>query len=99
MARHAVHTGPEGRGLVIDVQTDLLDGLTTRIVVPLLPEADAPLPASHLNPVFDLPGGRHVMMTQFLAAVPTALLGPVRADLSSEADRITRALDMAFQGF
>ena len=43
-------------GLAVDVQSDLLYGLDTRMVVPLLPIGDAPLPAGRLNPVVDNDG-------------------------------------------
>lgn len=99
MARHDVYPAPDGRCYLLDVQTDLLSGLTTRIVVPLLPEEDAPLPARHLNPLVELDGTRHVMATQFLATVPSAILQDPVATVADRADEITRALDMIFHGF
>ncbi|MBS1183360.1 MAG: plasmid maintenance protein CcdB, partial [Proteobacteria bacterium] len=39
MARFDVFPNPGGSGYLLDVQADLLDGLNTRIVVPLLPTA------------------------------------------------------------
>ncbi|MDC7785622.1 CcdB family protein [Rhodoplanes sp. TEM] len=81
------------------VQSDLLGGLNTTIVVPLIPADEAPLPAGRLNPVFDLSGRRHVMMTQFLAAVPIAILKRRIETLAGRADEITGALDMLFHGF
>ena len=73
MARFDVYARPGGAaGYVLDVQADILNGLNTRIVVPLLPLSEAPMPAKRLNPVFELEAERHVMVTQFLAAVPRA---------------------------
>ena len=40
----------------------------TRVVVPLLPLEDAPKPAATLNPLFDIDGVEHVMVTQYMAA-------------------------------
>src|SRR3546814_1203666 len=51
------------------IQCDYLSRLSTRIVVPLQPEEDAPPPARDLNPVFRIAGTRYVMMTQYMAAV------------------------------
>lgn len=99
MPRHDVHPAPEGRGYLLDVQTDLLGGLNTRVVVPLMPKDAAPEPARLLNPVFELESERHVMATQFLSAVPMGVLRPPVANLSARSDEITRALDMLFQGF
>ncbi|WP_439603790.1 CcdB family protein [Shinella sp.] len=52
MARCDVHANPGGTGYVPDVQADVLHELNTRIVVPLLPSAQAPLPAKRPNPIF-----------------------------------------------
>jgi toxin CcdB len=99
MARYDVYPSPGGAGFVVDVQTDLLDGLATRVVAPLLPVETAPKPAKLLNPVIDIGGEAHVLVTQFLAAVPTRSLGKPVGDVSARSDEINRALDMVFHGF
>jgi toxin CcdB len=99
MPKYDVYPSPDGSGYLLDVQTDLLGGLNTRVVVPLLPESAAPKPARMLNPLVDLGGERHVMATQFLSAVPAAILGKPTANLSGCTDDITRAIDMLFRGF
>ncbi len=100
MARFDLYPNPSvGWGYVLDVQSDLLDGLNTRMVVPLLAPAHAPLPAQRLNPVFDIDGHPHVMVTQFMAAVPSVALGTVCGNLGKQADQITAAIDMLMQGF
>ena len=50
MARFDLYHNPDG-GYLLDVQTDLLNHLNTRMVVPLLPMQTAPKPAATLNPV------------------------------------------------
>jgi toxin CcdB len=52
MARCDIYARKDGPGFLIDCQADLLSGLNTRFVAPLLPEAHAPMPAARLNPVF-----------------------------------------------
>lgn len=99
MAKYDVHPSPGGAGFVVDVQTDLLDGLNTRVVVPLLPVDAAPKPAAVLNPTVKIDGAAHIMMTQFLSAVPLSALGKPVGTLCDRADEITRGLDMLFQGF
>ena len=99
MAKYDVYPAPGGKGYVIDVQADLLDGLNTRVVVPVLPLAQAPQPADRLNPVFSINGESHVMATQYLAAVPMSVLGKPVANLADRFDEITNALDMVFVGF
>ena len=58
MARFEVFANPGGAGYVLDVQADVLSELNTRIVVPLLPLTQAPVPADRLNPVFNIGEGR-----------------------------------------
>ena len=101
MARLDVHPmpGESGRGYVLDVQAALLDHLATRVVVPLLPLAGAPTPIKELNPVFDIDGEPHVMLTQAIASIPVRQLGRAVASLDSQHDQITRALDILLLGF
>jgi toxin CcdB len=98
MARFAVYEMRSG-GRVLDLQSDFLIGLESRLVAPLVPLAQSLPPAKHLNPVFSLPDGQYVLLTQTMAAVRVSELGRVIADLSAQRDAITRALDMVFQGF
>lgn len=99
MARFDVFRNPTGPGYLLDVQTDLLQELNTRVVVPLLPKANAPQPAQRLNPLLKVEDQAVVMTTQYLAAVPTAELGPAITGLEQNRDEIVAALDMLFIGF
>lgn len=87
-----------GESLAVDIQHDLLDRLKTRIVVPLIPEGEAPRPAARLNPIFVIKGLRHVLTPQFMAAVPSAELGDRIGSLASERDRVKAAVDLVFDG-
>lgn len=99
MPRFDVYVSPSEVGYVLDLQADILEGLNTRIVVPLLPLAEAPVPAGRLNPVFNIEGAPHVMVTQFMAAVPHAYLSSPVTNLSARDTEIGNALDMVFVGF
>lgn len=99
MARYDLHAAPVGAGWWLDVQADLLDRLNTRVVVPLIPEGQAPTPARRLNPVFEIEGQRAVMVTQWLSAVPVRDMGRRVGTLADKADEIGAALDMVFVGF
>lgn len=99
MARFDVYESPDGAGYVVDVQADLLDMLQTRVVVPLLPLADAPKPANRLNPVFVIEGHEHAMVTQYIATVPHSILRNVVTDLRDDADRVIGAIDFVLSGF
>lgn len=99
MARFRVHRVGSAADLAIDLQSNLLDGLHSRVMAPLVPVADVPRLVHRLNPRFDINGESFVMMTEFLSTVPAKEIGPAIADLSHRADDITAATDFLFQGF
>ncbi|UCI08586.1 CcdB family protein [Mesorhizobium sp. B1-1-8] len=100
MARYDVFvaSGVEG-GYLLDVQSDLLDHFTTRVVVPLLPLTAAPPSMRKLHPIFEINGRKLVMATHLIATVSTVELGESRLNLMRHQDEIVAALDMLFQGF
>lgn len=98
MARFDVYKLTRGGGLVVDCQADLLAGLKTRVVVPLIAESKAPKPARTLNPVFAIGGERFVLMTQFLAGVEVRELGAKVGSLESEGETVLGALDFLLTG-
>ncbi len=101
MARLDVYPMPgRGRsGYVVDVQASILDRLGTRVVVPLVPLSGAPTPIKELNPVFDIAGEPHVMLTQAIAAVQARELNDRHLSLDAHHDAITRALDILLIGY
>lgn len=99
MARFDIFRNDGGAGYLLDVQSDLLSGLNTRVVVPLLPRSSAPSPAQRLNPVFEVGGEVLLMATQFISAVPERELRVRAGSLVQQHDEISSALDMLFLGF
>lgn len=99
MAKYDVYPNPSGEGYLLNIQSDLLTDLNTRIVVPLIESNSAPKPAKRLNPVFRIGQVEVVMVTQFMAAVPIGILKAPIGSLEAEHDRITQAVDMVMQGF
>ena len=101
MARFDVYPRPgtAGGGYVLDVQSNLLNDLSTRVVVPLLSQEIAPKPAQKLNPTFEIEGQPYVMLTQFVAAVPARELELQVVSVPARGDDIMRALDMLLVGF
>ncbi|MDP2830310.1 MAG: CcdB family protein [Sulfuricellaceae bacterium] len=86
---------------LLDVQSDLLHGLDTRVVVPLrrrdrFPVSQIP---QRLTPVFEIEGVACLLETPKLAAVPVRLLKQSVQSLVSEQAAITGALDFLFLGF
>lgn len=83
---------------LLDVQVDLLDVLSTRVVVPLHTLKSIPKPMRHLNPIFEFDGENYVLSTAELAAVPKSLLGEALGNMQSDRDDIIAALDFVFTG-
>ena len=84
---------------LLDVQSDLLDSLSTRIVVPLCkPDVISGKPAERLNPVFEVDGRKMIMLTPELAGVTRKALGERVANLAAERLSIIAALDLAITG-
>jgi toxin CcdB len=86
-------------GFLIDVQSDLLDQMNTRVVVPLLPIAEAPPQLTRLNPIFALNGVDYALVPQHMAAITLRELGSPDSNMSARHDHIRTALDMLFIGF
>lgn len=99
MARFDVFANPGGAGYLLVVQSGILDHLNTRVVVPLMPESRAPLPARTLNPIFKVGADNVVMVTQFMAAVPGTMLKNPVTTLENYRDDIVAAIDLLMQGF
>src|ERR1700758_1725321 len=105
MARFEVYANP-GRSkantpYLVDVQSDFLDGLTIRVVVPLIRADSFPtgkLPAD-FTPSFEIAGARCLMHPAFIASVPVSELGPAVGSLRGYRDRITAALDRLLGGY
>lgn len=99
MARFDVYLNRGGVGYLLDVQADLISGLNTRVVVPLIPLDEAPTAARRLNPLLVVLGAEVSMVTQFMAAVPTSELTEVVATLHGDSDAILAAIDFLHQGW
>ena len=84
---------------LLDVQSDLLEPLATRIIVPLCkPEVLSGKPAERLNPAFEVEGRKLLMLTPELAGVSRKALGERVANLAAGRMAIIAALDLVFTG-
>ena len=83
---------------LLDVQADLLDTLTTRVVVPLVLAEKMRLAAKHLNPQFKIKGVSVVMSTAELAGISNRSLNDKVVALRNKRDDIIAALDLLFSG-
>ena len=105
MARFDIYSNPgknrESIPYLLDVQSDLLDGLDSRMVVPLRSLAHFPkvkLP-TRLTPVLTIEGQDFLLETPKMGAVPKRILKTPVTSLADEQAQITAALDFLFQGY
>lgn len=83
----------------VDVQSELLNTLNTRLVIPLTPvellDKKAP---NHLCPVIHIDQGDFVILTHQMASVPTKILREPVNELSSFRNEIIAAIDFLITG-
>ncbi len=105
MARFEVYPNPGSHAnttpYLLDVQSDLLDGLDSRMVIPLRSLdhfAKVKLP-TRLTPVINIQGKDYLLETPKMGAVPQRILKSPVTSLAAEQVQITAALDFLFQGY
>jgi toxin CcdB len=92
------HTGRRFPYFLV-VQSDLLSGLITCVVVPLgKPAVVSGKLAQMLTPTLDIGAGSFVMYTPELGAVPAAVLRKRETNLEAQRETILHALDFLFSG-
>ena len=105
MARFDVYANPGGHAAttpyLLDVQSDLLDGLDSRMVIPLrrlerFPKVQL---STRLTPVFTIDGEEFLLETPKMGAVPRRVLKSPVISLAQAQDQIAGALDFLFQGY
>ena len=104
MARFDVYANPNPatkRAIpyLLDVQADLLNNLTTRVVVPLYSVSAMGKAAQHLNPQFSIKRIAVIMSTAELAGVAVTCLGDRVCSLDEYRNDITAAIDFLITGF
>lgn len=105
MARFDIYANPSAQAsttpYLLDVQSNLLDGLDSRVVIPLRSLssfAKVKLP-ERLTPVFTIDGQDFLLETPKMAAVPQRILKSPLGSLAASQAEITRALDFLFNGY
>ena len=83
---------------LLDVQSDLLDNLATRVVAPLFLASVFDIPATYLNPQFIINQTKVILSTAELAGISTNNLGEKIASLQDQRQEIIAALDFLFTG-
>ena len=105
MAQFDVYVNPQlgSRGqvpYVLDVQSDLLDALPSRLVLPLMTTGAAPKNVPrNLCPSIEVGGATFVLMPQLAAPVAAKLLRKTVVSVRSRASDISAAMDAVLSGF
>jgi len=99
--RFDVHKPPRASAAsyVVEVQSDFVSELPTRMVIPLISVEKYRSPMKDFHPVFDLAGQSYVLLTHELGSVQKKFLQRPVDSLAAHRDEITRALDLLFTGF
>ena len=85
---------------LVDVQSDLLEPLQTRVVIPLTKVAAlAKKPVSHLTPTLTFDGESYLLMTPQLAGIARTDLGAQAGSVADERHTILAAIDFLLRGF
>jgi len=85
--------------LLLDVQSDLLASLSTRVVVPMTTAKKlGRKPMARLNPTVKVDATEYILVVQELAAIPVTALGKRVASLAARRDDVIAALDLLFTG-
>lgn len=104
MAQFDVYPNPSPRSrdqvpYVVDVQSNLLSALRTRLVMPLTRVAvDSPHPPRRLAPQFTITGERLALQPQAAAGLDARLLRQPVASLAAHAGEIRDALNAVVSG-
>ena len=86
--------------LLVDVQSELLQDLETRVVIPLARTASfTDFPLGYVMPTVELEGKKYVLITPQITGLSRMALGPTRGNLEAHARAICVATDMLFRGF
>ncbi len=103
MARYDVYRNPRKESArqvpyLLDVQSDFLEDLDTRVVVPLRAAGTIPQKVARLNPVLQIDGAAMVMDTPQMVGYPRQALKRPVANLGASAFEIQTALEFLFAG-
>lgn len=99
MAQFDVYPGTgDGCEFLLELQDNMLDDLSTRVVAPLASEEALSHSMRLLNPRLIVDGRPYVLLTHLLAAIPRKSLGQPVGNARSQRDEIVGSIDMLFTG-
>ena len=105
MAQYTVYRNKNSKSkaevpYLLDVQSNLLSELGTRVVVPLFQKKSLKIkPLTRLTPEFQVDGKKFILMTPQLAGISVKDLGEPVGDLARHHSDIVAALDLLITGY
>ena len=87
--------------LLLEVQSNLLSGLDTKVVIPLIEnKKSTPEQLARLHPIVNIEGTEYIIRTAELGAVPKSLLTNKVSNIEDQyRQKIIDALDFLILGF
>ncbi len=99
MAQFDIYRGRgEGVDFLLDLQDEMLENLSTRVVAPLALPETVGTPMKTVNPRISVGGTDYILLVHLLAAIPASSLGEPVGSAASQRDAIVAALDLLFTG-
>jgi len=95
--RNANRQTQERYPFLLNIQSDLLDALKTRLVIPAIKLAGQK-PITRLNPVFEYDQLQYLLLVQEMAAIPANNLGAKVTELEALRSEILAAVDLLITG-
>ncbi len=87
----------EHRPYLVNLQSDLVSGLRSTVVAPLIPREQL-TGARRLNPLVRIEDREYWLATHELFAIERRMLGTTVATIAVERDAVIAALDLVFTG-
>ena len=92
-------TTAENYPFLLDVQSELLSALETRLVIPLVRKSDiGKAIIKNLNPIARIDDTDYVVMTQQMAAVPRTIIGAKVEESEISRPDVLTAIDFLITG-
>jgi len=103
MAQFDIYTNPNPKSqqnipYLLDIQADLLQNLSTRVLVPLYHQGNIVRLLQHLNPIVHVNDSPFIASAAELSAVPLHVLGQPVGNISHERESIIAAIDLLVIG-
>ena len=99
MAQFDIYKSPsDSTAYLVDLQDDLIEALSTRVVAPLVAIEDGEKRMKILNPLIRYDGTDYILMAHLLAAIPARLLQEKVGSAALQRDEIIASLDFLFTG-